>query len=242
MNNHTFYALPLIILCSIFTVQIGSAQTTLDQPALDKVLTKTTQQSLSPQMVLDRLKEGNDRFVNNDMVERDLKEQVKATSESQYPGAVVLACIDSRVPVESIFDQGIGDIFVARVAGNTVNEEILGSIEYGTAVAGSKLVVIMGHEACGAVKSSIANAELSSNVDMLLARIKPAIQSMDEYEGAKAASNTDFLDKVVHKNVHLTKKEMLTKSPVLKAMMDEGEIMIVGAYYNLETGKVTFLD
>lgn len=173
---------------------------------------------------------------------RDFKAQIAATVKGQYPEAVVLSCIDSRVPIEHVFDKGIGDVFVARVAGNTVNPDILGSTEYGVAVAGSKLIVVLGHEACGAAKAAIDKADLSDNADILLGRVQPAIDAIKGYEGNRSSKNSAFVDDVVKKNVVMTIDEMLVESPVLKGMLDKGEIMVVGAYYDLDTGKVTFIE
>jgi len=211
------------------------------QMLMGEVLTAEKQAALTPEGILASMKEGNERYVNNNHTPRDFRAQIAATVTGQYPEAVVLSCIDSRVPVEHVFDKGIGDIFVARVAGNTVNPDILGSIEYGAAVAGSKVIVVMGHEACGAVKASIDKAQLSDNADILLARVQPAIDAVTSYED-KTSGNSAFVDDVVKTNVDMTINEMLVESPVLKGMLDKGEIMIVGAYYDLDTGKVTFVE
>jgi len=208
-----------------------------------KAHTKETQDSFTPQKAVAALKEGNQRFVATNQAERNLLDQVNDTSGGQYPFAVVLSCIDSRVPVELVFDQGIGDIFSARVAGNIVNEDILGSIEYGCKVAGSKAVVVLGHTACGAVKGACDDVQLG-NITPLLAKIKPAVQAVQE-PGDKAqrnGANSTFVNNVVHKNVHLTIEEMRQKSPVLKEMEDAKEIVIVGAVYDVATGKVDFLN
>ncbi len=206
------------------------------------VITAEKQKSLTPEAILNGLKEGNERYMNNMLTDYDYKSQISKTATGQYPEAVILSCIDSRVPVEHVFDKGVGDVFVARVAGNTVNPDILGSIEYGAAVAGSKLIVIMGHEACGAVKASIDKAQLSSNADVLLGRVQPAIDAVKGYGSDRSSKNSAFVDEVVHTNVHMTIDEMLEKSPVLKGLLDKGEIMVVGAYYDLDSGKVTFVE
>lgn len=208
---------------------------------MGEVLTAEKQAALTPEVILASMKEGNERYVNNNHTPRDFRAQIAATVTGQYPEAVVLSCIDSRVPVEHVFDKGVGDIFVARVAGNTVNPDILGSIEYGAAVAGSKVIVVMGHEACGAVKASIDKAQLSDNADILLERVNPAIAAVQGYDD-RTSGNSAFVDDVVKTNVDYTINEMLVESPVLKGMLDKGEIMIVGAYYDLDTGKVTFVE
>lgn len=206
------------------------------------VITAEQQAAMTAQEILQGLKDGNQRYMNNDLTNYDYKSQISKTANGQYPEAVILSCIDSRVPVENVFDKGVGDIFVARVAGNTVNPDILGSIEYGAAVAGSKLIVVMGHESCGAVKAAIDEADLSDNADVLLGRINPAIESLRNYSGTQASSNAEYVDQVVNTNVDLTIETMLEESPVLRNLMNEGEIMVVGAYYDLDTGKVTFVE
>tara|TARA_R110001599_G_scaffold184627_5_gene378650 strand:+ start:89863 stop:90600 length:738 start_codon:yes stop_codon:yes gene_type:complete len=219
-----------------------NTETQPSEPLMGDVFTAEDQANLTPEAILSSFKVGNERYINNNLTSRDYKAQVIATKSAQYPKAVVLSCIDSRVPVEKVFDKGVGDIFVARVAGNTVNPDILGSIEYGAAVAGSKLIVVLGHEACGAVKAAIDKAELSDNADILLGRVQPAIDAVEGYENNRTSKNAEFVDKVVNKNVEYTINEMMVKSPVLKGMVDKNEIMVVGAYYDLDTGKVTFVE
>ncbi len=205
-------------------------------------ISASDQAALTPEAILQGLKDGNDRYMNNDLTPTDYIAQIAATASGQFPEAVILSCIDSRVPVEQVFDKGVGDVFVARVAGNTVNPDILGSIEYGAAVAGSKLIVVMGHEACGAVKASIDKAQLSSNANVLLGRVQPAIDAVKGYDADRSSGNSAFVDEVVNTNVTMTIDEMLEESPVLSGLLDSGEIMIVGAYYDLDTGKVTFVE
>ncbi len=231
-------------LLTLTLLMIGCTQKeAISQDApVKEVITAEAQASMTPEGILEGLKAGNMNYVNNNLTERDLQAQVKATASGQFPSAVILSCIDSRVPVEHVFDQGVGDVFVARVAGNTVNPDILGSIEYGAAVAGSKLIVVMGHEACGAVKASIDEAQLSSNADVLLERVHPAIEAVEGYSADRTSGNSAFVDEVVNTNVTMTIDEMLEESPVLKGLLDEGEIMVVGAYYDLDTGKVTFIE
>ncbi len=201
-------------------------------------LNKESQSAISPEKALELLKEGNKRFVGGNMVNRDLNLQVSQTAGGQWPFAVILGCIDSRVPAELVFDQGIGDIFNARVAGNFSNTDILGSIEYGCKVAGSKLVVVLGHEGCGAVKGACDNVELG-NITPLLANLKPAVESVEEV-GDRSSANADFVSRVVSSNVDLTVADIRTQSPLLKEMEDNGEISIVGAVYDVASGKVTF--
>jgi len=207
-----------------------------------KAHTKQTQDSFTPQKAIDELKEGNKRFVASKQVNRNLLEQVSDTAGGQYPFAVVLSCIDSRVPAELVFDQGIGDIFSARVAGNIVNEDVLGSIEYGCKVAGSKAVIVLGHTGCGAVKGACDDVQLG-NITPLLSKIKPAVNAVENPSDQKdrTSANKSFVNDVVHKNVHLTMTEMRQKSPVLQEMENDKEIVIVGAVYDVSTGKVDFL-
>jgi carbonic anhydrase len=207
-----------------------------------KAQTKETQNSYTPQSAIDALKEGNQRFLATKQANRDLLGQVSDTSGGQYPFAVVLSCIDSRVPAELVFDQGIGDIFSARVAGNIVNEDILGSIEYGCKVAGSKAVVVLGHTACGAVKGACDDVQLG-NITPLLSKIKPAVNAVSEpsEQENRNSSNKTFVNDVVYKNVEMTIDNMRSNSEVLKEMEDNNEIKIVGAVYDVASGEVAFL-
>jgi carbonic anhydrase len=198
-----------------------------------ETLTKEIQSTITPEEAIARLKEGNQRFSDNGMVSRKYMEQVQTTSEGQAPFAVVLGCIDSRVPNEIIFDQGIGDIFSTRVAGNIINEDILGSLEYSCKVAGSKLIVVLGHTKCGAVTSACKSVELG-NITALLKKITPAVNSV----GGEATEEN--IEKVSLKNVALSVEQIRAESPILSEMEREGEIKIVGASYSVETGSVTF--
>jgi carbonic anhydrase len=200
--------------------------------------TQESQASLTPEKALQMLIEGNDRFLENSMANRDLQGQVKETSGGQFPFAAVLSCIDSRVPAEVVFDQGIGDIFSARVAGNVVNTDILGSIEYACKVAGSKLIVVMGHTKCGAVTSACKDVELG-NITSLLAKIKPAKEAVTNSIGA---DGDDFVEKVSEQNVLESIENIRKNSSILADMEANGEIKIVGAIYAVETGKVSYLD
>lgn len=231
-------AIALLLVAGACTQQQEIPEVTLD----GDIITASDQAALTPETILQGLKDGNERYINNDLTPTDYKAQIAATASGQYPEAVILSCIDSRVPVEQVFDKGVGDVFVARVAGNTVNPDILGSIEYGAAVAGSKLIVVMGHEACGAVKASIDKARLSSNADVLLERVHPAIEAVKGYDADRTSGNSAFVDEVINTNIQMTIDEMLVESPVLQGLLDQGEIMVVGAYYDLDTGKVTFVE
>ncbi len=208
---------------------------------INNALDKATQDTLTPAGVLQDLMEGNDRFVNNNTNTVDNQALVGQTVGGQFPKAVVLSCIDSRVPVETVLDQAIGDVFVARVAGNFENTDILGSMEYSCKVAGSKLVLVLGHEACGAVKAACDGVELG-NITALLGNITPAVkQSAVEVDGEANSSNSAFVAKTVENNVKLTMDRIREKSPILKEMEDNGEISIVGGVYMLSSGKVELL-
>lgn len=206
---------------------------------VEDVLTKEEQDALTPDMVVQSFKEGNERFMRNDLTARDHSEQVRKSTKAQYPKAIVLSCVDSRVPVEDVFDRGIGDIFVARVAGNFVNEDILGSMEFACKVSGSKLILVMGHEHCGAVKAAVDDVKLG-NITPMLAKIRPAVDAV-EYQGERTSSNPDFVHLVCESNIHRTIDQIRQRSPILKEMEENGEIKIVGAVYDMDDGKVTFL-
>ena len=203
--------------------------------------TKKSQASISPNLALELLKAGNRRFVNQTPIIRDLQTQVKDTTKGQYPFAAILSCIDSRIPTEIVFDQGVGDLFSTRIAGNFSNEDILGSLEFACKLAGSKIIVVMGHTSCGAVKGAVDNAKLG-NLTQMLAKIQPAAKAVKTKSGEKRNSkNLKFVNKVAKKNVKLTIKDIKENSPVLNEMCEKGEIDIVGAMYSVETGAVTFI-
>lgn len=197
-------------------------------------ITKEMQEGISPDQAIEMLKEGNQRFLNKNQISRDLNSQVKETSGGQNPYAVVLSCIDSRVPVELAFDQGIGDVFSARVAGNIVNEDVLGSIEYACGVAGSKAILVLGHTKCGAVTAACQGVELG-NITALLSKVKPAIADVENRIGSIE------VEEVTKANVHHSIKEIRAKSALLNDLEAEGKIKIVGAIYHVENGNVTFL-
>ena len=205
------------------------------------VMTAEDQEEITPEQIIQGLKDGNERYVNNNLTPRDLQSQVKATASGQFPEAIIISCVDSRVPVEHVFDKGVGDIFVARVAGNFSNEDILGSSEFATAVAGSKVVVVMGHESCGAVKAAIDGVEMG-NITAMLDKIEPAIEMTQNFDGEQSTSNNDYVTEVVNNNVINTIAEMRENSPIIAELERNGEVVIAGAFYDLDTGKVTFLD
>ena len=208
-------------------------------PLKEKVLTKAEQDALTPDTVIQRLKEGNRRYMNNDLTQRDHSALVRNASSGQYPKAVILSCVDSRVPVEDVFNKGIGDMFVGRVAGNFVNVDLLGSMEFGCKVSGAKLIVVMGHESCGAIKAAIDHVKLG-NITAMLTKIQPAVARSQNFKGDKSSKNPEFVDYVAKNNVIMTIENIRKNSPILKEMADKGEIKIVGAYYNLKTGEVIF--
>lgn len=211
------------------------------KPLIEKILTAEEQAKLTPDSVIESLKEGNHRFVNNELTARDHTVQIRKTTNGQYPKAVILSCLDSRIPVEDVFDKGIGDLFVARVAGNFVNEDILGSMEFGCKVAGSKVILVMGHEHCGAVKAAVDDVKLG-NITAMLTKIRPVVEKLSlSYNGDKTSKNPEFVHMVCEHNVKKTINDIREKSPILKEMEDNKEIKIVGAVYDMDTGKVDFL-
>ncbi len=213
-----------------------------DEVLDNKVLTAEEQARLTPSQVIDILKEGNEEFVNDNLTVRNNSGRVRDAAMGQYPKAAILSCLDSRVPVEDVFHRGIGDIFVARVAGNIINSDILGSMEYACKVSGSKAVVVLGHEYCGAIKSAIDGVELG-NITGLLEKIQPAVTvSKAGFKGDTTSKNPDFVETVCHHNIEHAVSEIRLKSPILKEMEENGEIVIVGAVYNMHTGKVDFFD
>lgn len=202
--------------------------------------TKETQAQLTPARAKEILVEGNKRFVNNLKANRNLLQQVNDTSTGQFPFAIILSCIDSRTSAELIFDQGLGDIFSARIAGNIVNEDILGSMEFACKVAGSKLVVVLGHTNCGAIKGACDHVELG-NLTGLVKKIAPSVEAV-KYEGDRSSKNSEFVEKVAELNVHKMIDEIQDKSPILAEMIRNGEIDITGGMYDVETGAVNFYE
>ncbi|MGB3144945.1 MAG: carbonic anhydrase family protein [Maribacter sp.] len=206
-----------------------------------KAHTKETQATMTPEKSLQFLKEGNQRFQNNLKANRNLLEQVNDTSEGQFPFATILSCIDSRVSAELVFDQGLGDIFSIRIAGNFVNEDILGSMEFGCKLAGTKLVVVLGHTSCGAIKGACDHARLG-NLTALINKIEPAVAAVKEPkdEDLRNSKNSEFVDAVSEKNVLITIENIRERSRVLADMEEKGEVLIVGAMYDISTGEVNF--
>jgi len=225
------------------TLGIAAAATTLgiapsDRRAYAAALTKAQRDKLTPDEIVELMKKGNERFRLGKESPHDYLAQQRASAKGQYPAAVILSCIDSRAPAETIMDLGIGDCFNARVAGNVANDDILGSMEFACKIAGAKVVLVMGHTACGAIKGAIDKAELG-NLTGLLAKIRPAVEAT-QYSGDRSAKNYAFVDAVARKNVELTITEIARRSPVLADLKTSGAVKIVGAMYNLETGLVEF--
>ncbi|MDO6595722.1 carbonic anhydrase family protein [Oceanihabitans sp. 2_MG-2023] len=206
-----------------------------------KAHTKETQSTMTPDKSLQYLKEGNQRFQDNLKANRNLLEQVNDTSEGQFPFATILSCIDSRVSAELVFDQGLGDVFSVRIAGNFVNEDILGSMEFACKLAGTKLIVVLGHTSCGAVKGACDHAKMG-NLTKLIEKIDPAVKAVTEPkdESLRNSKNLAFVDEVSKKNVELTIDRIHAESPILTEMEKNGEIKIVGAMYDINTGAVNF--
>ena len=204
-----------------------------------KTLNKELQDAISPKRAIEILKEGNKRFVNNLKANRNLLEQANETSDGQHPFAIILSCIDSRTSAELIFDQGLGDVFSVRIAGNIINEDILGSMEFACKVAGSKIIVVLGHSKCGAVKGACDHVEMG-NLTALLSKIQPAVYDEKSETENRNSSNAEFVEKVASINVKRTVNAIMERSPILKEMIQNGEIGIIGGMHNIADGEVTF--
>lgn len=211
--------------------------------AVDKspLITASIQKNMTPDDALRRLIAGNKRFVNREPMQTDFIKKAKLTAEGQYPAAIVLSCIDSRVPIEIVFDQNIGNAFVTRTAANVINDDILGGLEFATQVAGAKLIVVMGHDACGAVRGACANVKLG-HLTQLLAKIQPAVNEAKNKFGKEACESETFINAVATYNVHNVVQMIKEKSPIIAQLLKEQKIKIVGAMYHLSTGKVEFLN
>lgn len=204
-----------------------------------RTLNKELQNAITPSMAVELLKEGNKRFMNNLKINRNLLQQANETSDQQHPFAVILSCIDSRTSVELIFDQGLGDVFSIRIAGNIVNTDILGSIEFGCKVAGAKIIVVLGHSKCGAIKGACDHVEMG-NLTALLSKIQPAVYDEKTVMDDRDSNNPEFVEKVSTINVKRTVRSIIERSPILKEMIARKEIGIVGGMHNIATGEVTF--
>ncbi|MEL1247642.1 carbonic anhydrase family protein [Flavobacterium helocola] len=206
-----------------------------------KAHNKETQAQMTPRKALQFLQEGNDRFINNLKANRNLLEQANETRDGQWPFATILSCIDSRTSAELIFDQGLGDVFSVRIAGNIVNTDILGSMEFACKVAGSKLIVVLGHSKCGAVKGACDHVEMG-NLTELLSKIQPAVYQEKETTDNRTSKNSEFVENVAEINVKRSVKNIIERSFVLEQMLEDGQIGIVGAMHDIESGKVIFYD
>ena len=227
-----------------FATLIISALLFLQSRAADpfpsKVLTKEQQAKLTPQSVLAELMAGNNRFISNVLTERNHSKQVREAYAGQFPKAVVLSCLDSRIPVEDVFDRGVGDIFVARVAGNFINEDILGSMEFACHVAGAKLIIVLGHTHCGAIQAAIDNVQVG-NITPMLAKIRPALETAQPFRGKKTSENPEYVAHICRENIRMAVRRIQEKSTILKGLKDDGSIDIVGAYYDLGSGAVSLI-
>ncbi|MBP8192009.1 MAG: carbonic anhydrase [Chitinophagales bacterium] len=206
-----------------------------------KTINKETQESITPRKALNLLKEGNLRFMYNLKANRDLLQQANDTRDGQWPFAIILSCIDSRTSAELIFDQGLGDIFSVRIAGNIVNTDILGSMEFACKVAGSKLIVVLGHSKCGAVKGACDHVEMG-NLTELLSKIQPAVYQEKNTQNDRNSENSVFVENVAAINVKRSVKNIIERSFILEQMVEKGEIGVIGAMHNIETGKVEFYE
>ncbi|PAM94672.1 carbonic anhydrase [Flavobacterium sp. IR1] len=219
---------------------LPSTQKEAVKPVVSHVMTKEEQTRLTPDAILEEFIAGNKRFQSGTTTVRDHSKQARKSAPGQFPKAVVLSCVDSRVPVEDVFDQGLGDIFVGRVAGNFVNEDLLGSMEFACKVSGAKLILVMGHQHCGAIKGAIDDVKLG-NITAMLSKIKPAVAMSQDFKGDKTSKNDEFVKHVSENNVLYAMDQIRKKSPILKEMEDKGEIKIVGVFYNLTDGTLQFL-
>lgn len=219
-------------------LMIFNSMTAQTQPA---PMTKEFQEQMSPAQILQRFKDGNQRFVQGKMFLRDYLKEKDIAATGQHPYAIILSCIDSRKPAEIIFDKGIGDVFNARIAGNFVNTDILGSMEFATKVSGAKLILIMGHSNCGAIKSAVDNVQLG-NITAMLSNIRPAVESVTGVPGEKSSKNKNFVEAVAKQNVVLGAKTITEKSSIIKSMVEAGQVAIIGCMYDLQSGVVTFYD
>lgn len=237
-----FFAVITLTSCNMENTD-SQTQDSGSEPANNEYITQTdqSQAKMTPEIAIATLKEGNARFTDKSMINRDLIAQVKQTGSGQYPFAAIVSCIDSRVPTEIVFDQGVGDIFNARIAGNFVDTEILGSLEFATKVAGSKAIVVLGHTECGAVKGACDNVQMG-NLTATLDHIMPAVEGVTDVSGDRNSKNAEFVQKVADLNVELTIEKIMSDSDIIREMYENGDITIVGAMYDVHSGEVTFMD
>jgi len=226
----------LLFMAGVVSPLYGQSSTSAPAPP-----TKETQAAMTPDSALTELKSGNARFVSGQSAQRDHRADVKTTASGQYPFAVVLSCLDSRVPIEIVLDQGIGDIFSARVAGNVLDDDILGSMEFGCKASGAKLIAVIGHSNCGAIKGAVDEVKLGK-LSNLLGKIQPAIAKIPPDVSPRTSANLQFIDKIAEANVRLVMQQIRERSSVLREMLDQHQIAVVGGLYDLSTGEIHFFD
>jgi len=249
MKNHLTKISLIVISITIFIACNAKMSNKQSNPVSTKtvykswhVLTKVEQEQLTPELVLKEFNEGNERYKSGNVTQREHSEDTRRIATSgQFPKAMVLSCLDSRVPVEDVFDQGIGDVFVGRVAGNFVNTDLLGSMEFACKVAGAKLIIVMGHQHCGAVKGAIDNVQLG-NITAMLQNIRPAVVKSENFPGEKTSKNEAFVKYVAENNIRNTINNIREKSEILRVMEANGQIKIVGVFYTLRTGTLEFIN
>lgn len=244
MSRKCFESLTGLVVVLLITGGCQSSEPAVahaDGKALAAVQTKDSQAAMTPQQALQALRDGNARFVAGTPRAQDFPAEVKATASGQYPFAVVLSCVDSRLPIEVVCDQCLGDVFSARVAGNVLNDDVLGSMEFACKLSGAKLIAVIGHSNCGAVKGAIDNVQLG-NLTGLLGKIKPAVEAVPVDGEPRTSKNHALVDHACEANVHLVMQAIRERSPVLREMLDKGTIALVGGMYELDTGKVEFFE
>jgi carbonic anhydrase len=229
------------LICGCLAGGISAAATAVRAQSLEcAVFTPDRQKSTTPDEAIARLKAGNERFTDGKSISCDLLAQLRQTANNQSPFAAIVGCIDSRVAPELVFDQRIGDVFCARVAGNIVNTDIIGSLEYSTKVAGAKAIVVLGHNSCGAIKSAVDNVKLG-NITALLKNFQPALATLNKSDGHRDSHNDPLVQKVAEANARLTAASLTKRSPIIKALVDAGQLKIAAAMHDITTGKVTWL-
>jgi carbonic anhydrase len=241
LNGRTFIAGLVVMAFTLCGCETIPPQGGTDTTLLTAVQTQASQSVITPQQAFTELRNGNARFIAGVPLHRDLRAQVKATASGQYPFAVVLSCLDSRQPIEIVLDQGIGDIFSARVGGNVLDEEILGSMEFACKVSGAKLIAVIGHSDCGAIKGAVDDVKLG-NLTALLTRIKPAVQAVPAGVQPRTSQNSAFVDEGAKANVRLVMQQIRERSPILREMLDKGQIGLVGGMYDLSTSRIQFYE
>ena len=232
---------PFIALTLIVSLGAGMSKSQQEQQPKTVTQTRESQAAMTPKQALDLLKAGNQRFVEGRLLNRDLREQAKVTSQGQFPYAVILSCQDSRTSSEILFDLNKGDAFSIRIAGNIINEDVLGGMEFGVKLSGAKLIAVIGHDDCGAIKGAVDNAQLG-NLTALLSKIRPAIKAIPPGVQPANSKNKTYVEMVAKENVVLVVRQIRERSPVLKEMIESGQIKVVGGMFDLETGRVTFFE